>query len=304
MYVTSSITDLTVSRRSGTDLTFLEVLYAVRTVYHFSFPLAFLLAFGGFVTCGTLSWTRPWKCSAPTRSASLPVSASFNEKTTPTCIGPPRSASLPAFPTFSKEARTTSATHPFQFFVFLVQRLLDAICIPTLTLDLAALSARGAIRIAHDASFVHPNLRPSTSPCAAMLCALKVFIEKTHERDAALFGKGEGSKHALGTGLSLPELAAYHVARVRASPALNRLHKQIAGAECALVWEVFSAPWAPGGRDGDNAAVAREEDRIVPASWIEQWLGEERLPDGWRRPAREVQLLSTRRLAGEIEKYK
>ncbi|KAF8501989.1 Chloroperoxidase [Gautieria morchelliformis] len=38
--------------RSGRDITFMQLLNAVRTVYNLSFPFAFLLASGGFFLCG------------------------------------------------------------------------------------------------------------------------------------------------------------------------------------------------------------------------------------------------------------
>ncbi|KAJ7925504.1 hypothetical protein B0H13DRAFT_2570113 [Mycena leptocephala] len=91
-------------------------------------------------------------------------------------------------------------------------------------------------------------------------------------------------------GLTLGELTEVHVARERSLPRpLGNVHEQIAVGECALGWLVMRNP-ATG---------------IIDLDTLEQWFGEERLPEGWwdsRRPVKPVGLILARKMAGEVQR--
>ena len=143
--------------------------------------------------------------------------------------------------------------------------------LPTFTLDLQSLAQRGRWKIAHDASFVHPNGKPSTAPDPTLVQNLLKYADTT------------------GGGFSLHDVM-FHLTRVNSTThSLDNLHSQIALGECALVWIMLRAPGSG----------------FIPVSRLGQWFGEERLPDDWWneddhgvRPKRVVGLVETRRLAG------
>ena len=58
---------------------------------------------------------------------------------------------------------------------------------------------------------------------------------------------------------------------------LGHLHAEIAAGESALTWLLM--------KDGRGE---------VPLERLEQWYGEERIPDGWKKPAGIVGLLEAR----------
>jgi hypothetical protein len=72
-------------------------------------------------------------------------------------------------------------------------------------------------------------------------------------------------------GLSIDDFAQARVQREAASPPLDSLHNTVAQGESAFMVLIF------GGDDG-----------VVPVDSIKQWLGEERLPDGYTRPAEQI----------------
>jgi len=149
------------------------------------------------------------------------------------------------------------------------------------TLDLASLSAFGHNKIAHYASFVHPN-HPSHKPDPGLL---RDLLERSHHQSGI-------------DGMTLSDLAALRVARELSLPPpiqLDSLHKQIALGESALTWLVLR-------NQGHDAC---ERDDIVPSSRLAQWFGEERLPDGWWegvRPSRTVGLLDTKKRADQVQR--
>lgn len=150
---------------------------------------------------------------------------------------------------------------------------------PTWTINLASLSKRGSSKIAHDSSLVHPNAKPSTSPDPTLLADLLRF-----------------ALHANGTpGLTLHDLARLHAKREASSDQpLSSLHEQVALGECGLTWLVMRE------RTAESMCYACETECIIPWSRLEQWFGEERLPDDWWecvRPKDKVGLRETRRRA-------
>ncbi|RDB23900.1 hypothetical protein Hypma_009266, partial [Hypsizygus marmoreus] len=155
--------------------------------------------------------------------------------------------------------------------------------LPTWTLSLSSLSTRGHTKIAHDASLVHPDTVPSSAPDPALLAS---FLHKSKSKS-----KSKSEAHR-GDGLTLADLGALHAQREaeRGMP-LSRLHEQVALGECGLAWCVMRVPSCAGGGTGD------EGEDVIPLSTLEQWFGEERLPEGWwdevggGRPGRRVGLL-------------
>jgi Peroxidase, family 2 len=162
--------------------------------------------------------------------------------------------------------------------------------IPTWKINLASLSKRGSSKIAHDASLVHPDDKPSTSPDPTLLSDLLRF-----------------ASHANGTpGLTLHDLARLHVKREAASNRhLNCLHEQVALGECGLTWLVLRGhtsgfKWCSLHPHRERAC---ETESVIPLSRLEQWFGEERLPDDWWesvRPVDKVGLRETRRRAKRV----
>ncbi|KAJ7468763.1 Chloroperoxidase [Mycena latifolia] len=141
------------------------------------------------------------------------------------------------------------------------------------TLDLADLSARGWIKIAHDASLVHPSGIPSHAPDPALL---ENLLSAAQAED----------------GMTLEGLAAVHVERAQnLRHPLDSLHEQIVCGECALSWLVMGNP-----RTG-----------VIDVDTLAQWFGEERLPKGWwdesKRPANPVGLRLARKTADTVQGF-
>lgn len=159
---------------------------------------------------------------------------------------------------------------------------------PMWTINLAALSKRGPSKIAHNSSFVHPDNKPSTSPDAALLADLLHFASHANSIP----------------GLTLRSLALFHDKRKASSNRpLNLLHEQITLGECGLTWLVMherraSRSYCPSLHDHPDETCKTEP--VIPLARLEQWFGEERLPDNWWesvRPINEVGLRETRRRA-------
>jgi Peroxidase, family 2 len=74
------------------------------------------------------------------------------------------------------------------------------------------------------------------------------------------------------------------------SPALDAKHSTLAYGESALLLQVLGHL----GGKGDGS------EYLVPKSAARQWLLEERLPDGWKKPPYQITLASTTLLSGKI----
>jgi len=182
----------------------------------------------------------------------------------------------PVFPLYLSPS-PQSWRHTLVFLLLMVISALVSL-LPRLTLNLGSLAQRGRWKIAHDSSFVHPNGRPSTAPDPILVQNLLKFATKT------------------GGGFNLRDMAMFHLTRAKsATQPLDGLHSQIALGECALTWEMLHAP-------GNGPTISG--GGFVPVSRLEQWFGEERLPDNWWgdggdavRPKKVVGLVETRKLA-------
>ena len=244
-------------------------------MYNFSYPLAIFITTGGFLTCGHLTLGHGPKSS---------ISPFFD----------------PAQWTL-RDFLLLPITIPLWIMHYFV--------IPRLVLDLSSLSRRGNFKIAHDGAFVHPNGGPSTTPDSSLLREMLEYASTA--RDVA--GKPRG-------GMGLIDIARFHALRVQSvsnnppsstSPkhGISNLHMQIIQGECALTWETLRGHQC---RDSDVEDHDRQKcmlkgriDGFIPTSRLEQWFGEERLPDGWWdvggvRPRKPVGLLRTRVTANFI----
>ncbi|KAJ7145679.1 hypothetical protein C8R44DRAFT_655594 [Mycena epipterygia] len=146
------------------------------------------------------------------------------------------------------------------------------------TLDLADLSARGWYKITHDASLVHPSFIPSHAPDPILVKGLLLRAASPPPPETQ-------------TGMSLHGLARVHAAREQRLPRpLSSFQEQVAIGECALGWLVM--------RDHKTG--------VVDLDALKEWLGEERLPEGWwdsRRPHLPVGLWQARRNADQVKEF-
>ncbi|KAF8153922.1 hypothetical protein B0H34DRAFT_661502 [Crassisporium funariophilum] len=205
--------------REGTGIKFWELTKVMVDVYNITYPLAILLSLAGFITCG--------KVSSPP-------------------IEPMKSRSA----SNSRNSWKEKLVKPIQRLLKPLTSLLRV----SWTLDLGWLTQRGASKIAHDASLVHPSGVTSTAPDAKLLEDVLSYASTVRGPDGALKN-----------GLDLRDIAHLHAGRVQSAlTPLSNLHRQIAFGECGLIWEMLK------GRDS-----------VVPTARLQQWLGEERLPDGW-----------------------
>ncbi|KAG9310902.1 hypothetical protein JVU11DRAFT_8761 [Chiua virens] len=142
------------------------------------------------------------------------------------------------------------------------------LCGHAMRLDLDMLALHN--RIEHDASLVHRDT-PAGRPEAP--------ISVDPELLASLLSHAN-EKH----GLSLDAFAQLRVDREsRLSSPLGTLHSDIGTGEAALSW-----------------LLLKEEGGQVPVSALEQWYGEERMPDGWTPPAQGIGLLDARQTASHV----
>ncbi|KAG6901458.1 hypothetical protein C0995_011614 [Termitomyces sp. Mi166 len=163
---------------------------------------------------------------------------------------------------------------------------------PSWTLDLASLCTTGPYKIAHDASLVHKYV-PRSAADPALVAQLLTLAHHTHP-SYNMTSIPIKSKYQ--DGLTLCDLGCLHAEREDALPPthkLNKLHEQVALGECGLAWCVM--------RTHDEDA----EQGVIPARVLEQWFGEERLPDGWwdvggSRPISEVGLREAAKRAAEV----
>jgi len=162
---------------------------------------------------------------------------------------------------------------------FSIQPFSSTIPIPiphfTWSVNLANLSQHGGFAIAHDASFVHPNVIPST-----------------HSPDPIL-SKQVLDRATSSGGLSLRDLAQIRTERLtKLEQPLSGYHEQVALGEAGLLWSVM--------REGKQE---RGYDDVIPVERLRHWLCEERLPDNWWssvRPSHTVGLIEARSNANAV----
>ncbi|PPQ79175.1 hypothetical protein CVT25_002798 [Psilocybe cyanescens] len=244
--------------RRGRRLSFFEVVGAIVLVYNLSYPLACLLTLAGFITCGRVSLWR-----------------------------------RPSIP------RWKHSSFLLWLLIPLLLPIKVALCfVPRFLLDLSSLSRRGTLKIAHDASFVHPNSVPSVAPDPTLLMDLLEYSSGRRDIDGTFRG-----------GLGLIDIARFHARRVDLAPhPLSDFHLQISLGECALTWEVLRGHQCYTGSEEHDRRACMLKGRVngvVPVTRLQQWFGEERLPDGWWdvggvRPRRPVGIIRARFVANFI----
>ncbi|KXN90394.1 Aromatic peroxygenase [Leucoagaricus sp. SymC.cos] len=164
---------------------------------------------------------------------------------------------------------------------------------PRWRLDLASLSIRGPGKIAHDASFVHPDFIPSHAPDPRLLARFLSFAPSCHGKSYL-------------PGLSLVNLARYRQIREsELSSPLNTLHRQVALGECGLAWAVMRRRSSMERKAFTESA--EERDEVITVDCLQKWFGCERLPDDWwndggSRPVKSIGLLEAKRRADHVAK--
>ncbi|KAJ3973570.1 Cloroperoxidase [Lentinula raphanica] len=146
------------------------------------------------------------------------------------------------------------------------------------TLTLSSLASFGpGLKIAHRASLVHPDY-PSEKPDMSMVHGLL-------SANSSLTGSDEERGY-----FTLHDLASLRVSR-ESSPSdkLDTIHEQVALGESSLTWLIFAKHVSATGSPG------------IPLSYLEQWFGDERIPDWWTRPTETIGLIQARKLAQQVQ---
>ncbi|KAJ4481202.1 Chloroperoxidase [Lentinula aciculospora] len=147
-------------------------------------------------------------------------------------------------------------------------------------------STSSCLKIAHRASLVHPDY-PSDRPDTNMLNGLLSY-SRSQKLIPTLSDEKLVATHG---GLTLFDLASLRVSRestLSAQDTLDRVHEQVALGESALTWLLFAKTGSP--------------SSFIPISYLAQWYGEERIPDGWMRPSKAIGFVDARKTAGLVQK--
>jgi len=142
------------------------------------------------------------------------------------------------------------------------------LCGHALRLDLDKLALHN--RLEHDASLVHRDTLAghAEAPIPVDPELLHTLVSLAHD---------EG-------GLSLDAFARLRVNReTQLTSPLDPIHSDLSKGEAALCWLAF-----------------KREDGQVPLSMVEQWFGQERIPEGWAPPAKGIGLFNLRQTVGQI----
>lgn len=142
------------------------------------------------------------------------------------------------------------------------------------TLDLHELSRHGQIE--HDVSTVHEDAAPGAqfAPCCPSRPLLSQLLST-----------------ASGVVMRLDDFVHARIKRANmACKSIDSVHKEIAHGESALTLLVL----------GKGKPQCEDTDLVVPKDFVEQWYGDERLPEEWERPTKPVGLLRTVRLSQTV----
>ncbi|KDQ54672.1 hypothetical protein JAAARDRAFT_135350 [Jaapia argillacea MUCL 33604] len=152
-----------------------------------------------------------------------------------------------------------------------------ATCGSLLTLKLESLSDLALHNaIEHDASLVHADATPGSkyAPTGVDKKLLEALLAACpHNID----------------GFRLEDLAGARVRREGLLPPgkkLSGIHAEIGRGEAGLTWLLMRDDVTDGG--------------VVPKERLEQWYGEERIPDGWRKPNEVVGLVDARKASAKV----
>ncbi|EJF61120.1 Cloroperoxidase [Dichomitus squalens] len=89
--------------------------------------------------------------------------------------------------------------------------------------------------------------------------------------------------------LTLHDLCQAQVTRQDASRPIGSVPAVVSKGELDLIYEVFGI--VPGSKEASETATNGGK-LVVPKSYLKQWLGQERLPDGWKGPVNAITLTS------------
>lgn len=159
-----------------------------------------------------------------------------------------------------------SLSLPFAVFLSFVGMMTCGHGMFRMKLNLDDLAAHN--KIEHDASLTRADAAPGQ---------LKAPIPVDPKRFQTFLGYA-----TLNRGLFVEDFVEARVSIEQQSKPLDNLHAQVAQGEVAAAWFVM-----------------KDEEGKIPLDRLRQWWGEERLPDGWKKP-KTVGLLETRTKANEV----
>ena len=139
-------------------------------------------------------------------------------------------------------------------------------------LDLHDLAKHNVIE--HDGSLVHDDTASGETfaPTGVDLSLLRQLLD-TSDSDY----------------LTLEDLCRAQVVRQEASHPIGSVPAFVSKGELDLIYEVFGVVRDP---KDDPEAAANDGKLVVPKSYLEQWLGQEKLPDGWNGPLKGIMFSS------------
>ncbi|RPD67313.1 Cloroperoxidase [Lentinus tigrinus ALCF2SS1-7] len=150
-----------------------------------------------------------------------------------------------------------------------------------MVVDLHELAKHNAVE--HDGSLVHADTAPGEvyAPTAVDPVLLRHLLE-TSTTDV----------------LTRRDLCRAQLTRQAASRPLNSTQSFVSKGELDLIHQVFGIPSS----ERSSSTPAEGHELVVPKAVLEDWLGREKLPEGWSGPLREVGLLELVGQVREIEK--
>ncbi|KAJ3780760.1 hypothetical protein GGU10DRAFT_414681 [Lentinula aff. detonsa] len=145
------------------------------------------------------------------------------------------------------------------------------------SITLSSLASFGpGLKIAHRASLVHPDY-PSEKPDTNMLHGFLNYARLSDEQRGCF---------------TIHDLASFRVSResnLQGPNKLDGIHEQVALGESSLTWLLFAKQ------------ISSSTSPEISLSYLEQWFGEERIPDGWTRPTETIGLINARKVAGQVQ---
>ncbi|KAJ3510274.1 heme-thiolate peroxidase [Coprinellus aureogranulatus] len=154
-------------------------------------------------------------------------------------------------------------------------------------IDLYEIGRHGVVE--HNASLIHHNTPPGETyaPIEIDRELLAEFVKDARTEVEVAVETPSGEKQIeKQTLITTEDVGRARVRREKDSP-LDALHAEIARGEVAIIMGVWE--------------TKTEKATGTRIDWLERWLGEERLPDGWR-PTRAMGLLDTMKRAKAIKK--
>jgi hypothetical protein len=133
------------------------------------------------------------------------------------------------------------------------------------TISLYEIGKHGAVE--HNASLVHKDT-PSNekyAPIEVQQGLVQQLIDDAKTGDEEGEGPEAGDRRVL---MDASDVARARIRREKCSPQLDGVHAEIARGEMAIILGVWET------KAGSNVGV--------PVEWMREWIGHERLPEGWK----------------------